>query len=154
MPMTMLPDTTLDVLGRALDGLAKRESALATNVANIDTPGYAPTSVDFESALQAEVARGSTGGSTWVSEPGDYPSADVEMLRTDPRHFELTSSSADAGGATTKTGAESLRNDGNSVDLEAEMAALVDTQVRYGAVSRLVTGKLGMIRTAIGGQGS
>ena len=83
--------------------------------------------------------------------PSSGPSAAIALQTTDPRQY--------AGGATA-TGSSlasqafdgSLRNDGNTVDLESEMTALVDTQLRYGAVSELVTGKLGMLHDAIGGR--
>jgi flagellar basal body rod protein FlgB len=45
----------------------------------------------------------------------------------------------------------SLRNDANTVDLESEMTALADTQLRFGAVSRLATARLGMLRDVASG---
>jgi flagellar basal-body rod protein FlgB len=46
-------DTTQIGLERALSGSALRQEAIASNVANINTPGYRREDVDFESALQA-----------------------------------------------------------------------------------------------------
>ena len=45
----------------------------------------------------------------------------------------------------------SLRNDGNTVDVESEMTALAESQLKYAAVSRLLSGKLGMLRDVAGG---
>ena len=42
---------TSAVLRLALDGAAMRHQALASNIANAQTPGYAPLSVSFESEL-------------------------------------------------------------------------------------------------------
>jgi flagellar basal-body rod protein FlgB len=122
--MSWLADPSLRILEGALDGLSQRESLIASNLANIDTPGYRPQSIDFESALRAEIDR-QTGGLASTT-PGSMPAAQA---------FD--------GGQ---------RNDGNTVDLESEMTALIETQLRYGAVSELVTGKLGMLRTVIGGR--
>lgn len=156
--MSWLVDPTLRVLEGALDGLSQRESLIASNLANIDTPGYRPQSIDFESTLRAELdsrlAGLGTPGNGAVSgalPPSTGPSASIAMRTTEPRH--LAGSATGAGSAPAAQAFDgSLRNDGNTVDLESEMTALIDTQLRYGAVSELVTGKLGMLRTAIGGR--
>jgi flagellar basal-body rod protein FlgB len=51
-------DTTQLGLERALSGAAARQTALASNIANANTPGYKPKDVDFHSALQAAFASG------------------------------------------------------------------------------------------------
>ena len=42
----------------AAAGLAARQSAIANNIANIETPGYRARKVEFEDALHRAVARG------------------------------------------------------------------------------------------------
>ena len=42
----------------ALDGIALRQRVIADNIANVDTPGYRATSVDFETSLRAAIASG------------------------------------------------------------------------------------------------
>ena len=46
-------DTTQLGLERAIAGAAQRQSLLASNLANANTPGYKPKDVDFHSALHA-----------------------------------------------------------------------------------------------------
>ena len=46
-------DTTQIGLERALSGAALRQEALASNIANVNTPGYRRQDVDFQSALAA-----------------------------------------------------------------------------------------------------
>lgn len=46
------------VLGAALDGLSMRQRVIADNIANVDTPGFRATSVDFESSLRSAIASG------------------------------------------------------------------------------------------------
>jgi flagellar basal-body rod protein FlgB len=48
-------DLTLDA---AIRGSGLRQTALAQNIANANTPGYQRKDVDFESALQAAMADG------------------------------------------------------------------------------------------------
>jgi len=58
----------------------------------------------------------------------------------------VASTSGATGTPAAQTFAGNLRNDGNTVDLESEMTALAETQIKFSAVSRLVSGKLGMIQ--------
>ena len=46
-------DTTQTGLERALTGASLRQQAIASNIANVNTPGYRREDVDFQSALQA-----------------------------------------------------------------------------------------------------
>jgi flagellar basal-body rod protein FlgB len=48
------------ILSSALDGIALRQRVIADNIANVDTPGYRASSVDFESSLRAAIASGDT----------------------------------------------------------------------------------------------
>jgi flagellar basal-body rod protein FlgB len=51
-------DTTQLGLERAISGAEMRQSVLAANVANANTPGYKPKDVDFHSALRTAFASG------------------------------------------------------------------------------------------------
>lgn len=137
--MSGLIDPTTQILAGALGGLSQSETAIAANIANADTPGYQPVTVNFEQALQAEAASAGleTGGATPT----------LALLRIDPRH--LTGAAVPVGGDTTETVTQSLRNDGNAVDVDAEMTSLADTQLRYSAVSHMLTGSLDMLREAM-----
>lgn len=53
---------TLDMLKMALDAASLRHQAIANNIANVNTPGYAPARVDFEAqmgALRSALQQGS-----------------------------------------------------------------------------------------------
>src|SRR5205085_4258164 len=51
-------DAVSQVLASALDGVTTRQQVIADNIANVDTPGFRPTSVDFESQLKSAIADG------------------------------------------------------------------------------------------------
>lgn len=53
-----MPDAVSAVLASALDGLAMRQNVTADNIANVDTPDFRATTVDFESTLAAALERG------------------------------------------------------------------------------------------------
>lgn len=52
-------DTTQIALERAMSGATLRHSALASNLANANTPGYRPMDVNFHGALQSALRLGS-----------------------------------------------------------------------------------------------
>ena len=54
----MFDDLSSSSLRVAVAGLAARQSAIANNIANIETPGYRARKVEFEQALHGAVARG------------------------------------------------------------------------------------------------
>ncbi|MDP9821716.1 flagellar basal body rod protein FlgB [Nocardioides massiliensis] len=58
MPV-LASDAVATALHNALNGLSLRQNVIADNIANIDTPHFRATSVDFESALRGAIADGS-----------------------------------------------------------------------------------------------
>jgi flagellar basal-body rod protein FlgB len=55
-----LLDTTQQALESAMSGSALRNTLLSNDLANVDTPGYQPQDVNFQSTLQAAVQSGSS----------------------------------------------------------------------------------------------
>lgn len=51
-------DDVSAVLSTALDGLSLRQRVIADNIANIDTPNFIASKVDFETALKAAIGDG------------------------------------------------------------------------------------------------
>ncbi len=133
---SILETRPLAVARTALDGLTRRQEAIAANVANVDTVGFTRKSVSFERALrdQIEGARG------------------TQALRTTHVNHLATG----AGGGKDLNGIEqrdivAARNDDNRVSIDEEMALLADTQLRYQALTQSVSGRLGTLRNIIRG---
>jgi len=55
-------DVVTASLHSALDGLAVRQGVIADNIANVDTPGFRASSVQFEQNLVAAIRDGRAGG--------------------------------------------------------------------------------------------
>lgn len=53
------PDPVSSALHSALDGLSLRQQVIADNIANVDTPMFRATAVDFESSLRSAIVDGS-----------------------------------------------------------------------------------------------
>ena len=64
MTLFAISDATTQVLGHALDGLDARQRAIASNVANLETPGYQARVVRFEDSLRAALRTGDLGAAS------------------------------------------------------------------------------------------
>jgi flagellar basal-body rod protein FlgB len=149
--MSWLTDPTQRILAGALTGLSTRQELIAGNIANIDTPGYRPASIDFESTLRMALSQSTSPSTTGALRAPDLgPSASLGMARSDARHFKgATLQSVGGGGADPASFDGSLRNDTNTVDLESEMTALAESQLKFSAVATLISGRLGMLNDVV-----
>ena len=68
--MSMIENPMLRLLGRFLDVAAARHGVIATNVANIDTPGYHTRDLDFQAELHRAVTANGRTGEPHVHEVG------------------------------------------------------------------------------------
>ncbi len=139
----MLPNIlggqALGVARAALTGLARRQEAIASNLANIDTPGYTRQAVDFESALRTRLTPGAI-------EAGS-------LVRTDSRHLGRPGAPGRAGGSEAMgRDVISSRNDSNSVSVDEEMALMAETQLRYQALTSTIGTRMSTLRSVIRGQ--
>ena len=62
-------------LHAAMNGLSTRQNVIADNIANVDTPHFRASSVDFETSLQYAIDRGEVSAASPVS-------VDVEPTQT------------------------------------------------------------------------
>jgi flagellar basal-body rod protein FlgB len=129
-------DRTLQASQVALGGLSRRQQVIANNIANVDTPGYAATDVQFEAALGRAIGQQQTG--------------QISLARTDPRHLPVRQAdlSSVRPAVSMQTG-KAARVDGNNVDIDAEMVRLAEAQIGYNAVTQATNTKLSILRTAV-----
>ncbi|WP_462390325.1 flagellar basal body rod protein FlgB [Acidovorax sp. Q11] len=134
---------------------AERQRAIASNIANADTPGYVARDFKFGDALREATGIGSSGtgsGVTRLATSGSHGTAGT----TDPRHMPLptvpTTASIDRQGALGYAVQTQPSLDNNSVDLNRERANFVDNSVRYEATLRFINGGAKTMLSAIQGQ--
>ena len=111
-------------LHTALNGLSQRQSVIADDIANVDTPGFRARTVEFEASLREAIDNGSFEGGR-SSGVRDVVATEVP---TD-----------------TPVGAN-----GNNVDLRKETLAAMQTQYTYQILGRAMTDHLGLLKTAAG----
>lgn len=129
----------LDFQSEALLLRAERQRAIASNIANADTPGYVARDFNFREALKA-----ATSG----------PQAMTQASTTAAGHIPLQAQMSDEA-LKAKLGyavnsQPSLDN--NTVDLDRERANFVDNAVRYEATLRFINGQSKTMLSAIQGQ--
>ena len=138
----MFPDDlTTAVLTQAMAGYSARNTAIANNIANADTPGYKRVDVSFESAL------------------ADAVDADRERLRMDVGSSiaaidgsEVTRRVDEVAPNVMSTDTTTMRVDGSNVDPDDEMARLSANQLASSTVVSLLDKRFQQFRTAITGR--
>ncbi len=121
-------------LRRAMDVMAARGELIASNIGNLDTPGYRAKDLDFDAALQRAV---------------DSRGKRVPLRTTRAGHIAGAGSSAAARPREVR--GLPVRNDGNNVNLEREMLALAETRRRFQVATRLARLRVQELLAAING---
>lgn len=139
---------------RALVLRAERQQALASNIANADTPGYAARDFKFADAMRDATggrAQASAGnGSLALAAPLQVGNAGSAARAG---FIPLATSGSSAAGTRMGYAAQTQPSmDGNTVDLDRERAAFADNAIRYEATLRFINGQAKTLLTAIQGQ--
>lgn len=136
----MFPDMfkSVDLLAKGLDAAQLRQDTIANNIANADTPGFQASHVEFESYMQD--ALGGDGG--------------LQMKTSRDSHFR--SGSYDASTVhpfvTQDDAAQTMRMDGNDVDVEQQMTDLAKNTIWYNTLVTHMNGELERLKIAIDGR--
>ena len=128
-------DKDLTLLNRAMQLQTKRNSMIASNIANRETPGYRAQDLVFEKELSRA-----------------YHSDRPGPLRvTDPRHFDgvVREPVEDVKGTQINSYNPDPRMDGNTVDLDKEMTKLAENQMMYNTLIRAAGWKLRLLKASI-----
>jgi flagellar basal-body rod protein FlgB len=120
-----MPDNTMKILEKMLDISAFRQKVLASNIANADTPGYKAKDISFQKEL-ANLMDGPIEGSA----AGQPQKKSFEVLET----------------VTTMS-----NRDGNTVNLDIEMAKVAENTLLYNTAAQLMTTKTRMLKDVIKG---
>ncbi len=117
--------TNYNAAKRLLDAAALRHEAIASNLANVETPGYLRMDVapSFEAQLKQAIGSG-----------------DVSAIKSAKPAL------------TVDQTARAVRQDGNTVTLESELLLLSQNSVEHAMETQMITGNLMRMRLAITGR--
>jgi flagellar basal-body rod protein FlgB len=127
-------DKTLKALTTALNFREMRQELITSNVANANTPGFKSKKLDFEEALARALD----------------VDGQMKMSALDERHHNV------GNGGFNNLEPEIYDNpngvvseNGNTVDVEAEMAQMAENKLMYDALVQLINKKMGIMKYAI-----
>ncbi|HID30818.1 MAG TPA: flagellar basal body rod protein FlgB [Desulfobacterales bacterium] len=112
-------DKNFTLLEQMLTLTANKQKVIAHNIANVDTPGYRRKELKFEDALLRALEQD-----------------DVDALQR-------------IQGVIVESDDPTLRNDGNNVDIDKEMAEMSQNTLVYRVYTELLNKKIGMLRLAM-----
>jgi flagellar basal-body rod protein FlgB len=129
-----LDEKTIGALQAAIKFREMRQQLITSNIANSETPGYKAKKLDFESALARAVD----------------VDGKLNMNSMDSRHYNI-------GNGGFKNLMPEIYDDpngvvnenGNTVDVESEMAKMASNNLMFQTNVELLKKKLGLIKYAI-----
>ncbi|GJQ23642.1 MAG: flagellar basal body rod protein FlgB [Candidatus Brocadia sapporoensis] len=113
-------DKSINLLEKMLDVSAIKHKVIANNIANVNTPGYKKMEVSFSDQLEKVIK-------------------DTSVDKFDALQPKIVITGKD----------ESVRNDGNNVDMDKEISALMKNTLSYSVFSQLFAKKMELVKTAI-----
>ncbi len=119
----------IDSFARGLNFHLVRQNAVSANIANVDTPGYAPKEL-----IRPERSSGS--------------GFSINLAETDVKHISAPSNADAADFDIVEERNEIAGNDLNFVSLEHEMSRLAANTLRYQAITKIITKRLGIMHYA------
>lgn len=133
----LLLTKNMSLLEKGLDTASLRNQVLANNLANVDTPGFKRSDVAFEEELKKAIAgKGRLTG--FITNEKHIPIGGSSKIGLNPKVV------------IDKT--TTMRNDGNNVDIDREMAALSKNSIMYNALVQEISGEFTKIKSAIEGR--
>lgn len=133
---TLISRTAISAVEKSLDAAALRAKAIASNIANVATPGFQRIEVAFESALRAALDKAAPKGAADQAGHLAHGRPDLENVH-----------------ATAYRSTDPTRpGEVNNVDIDIEMAKLAENELlfRYGV--KFVQSQKADIVSAIKGQ--
>ncbi len=112
-------DNIFDAIGVGMKAENLRQKAIASNVANLETPGYRRVDVEFKDMLAKAMDS----------------SEDADLNEIEPQLFEPKDTA--------------VKSNGNDVSWEAEVGQMVKNTLRYKTYVRLLQKKYAQIDLAI-----
>ena len=131
--MSISFDKALGIHQYTVGARATRAETLASNIANVNTPGFKAKDVDFSRVLQSATA-----------------GANVGLNRTNWRH--ITASSGASGEQLYRVPTQPDTGDGNTVDAQLEQNLFTQNSIEYQASLDFLGSKFKNLTKALKGE--
>ncbi len=131
----LFPRTSLPALSKSLDACALRGRAIASNLANVSTPGYQRIEVSFEERLKQALDPSKPKGV--ADQPGHMPLGRPDLDQVRPIAYRSQD--------------PALPGEINNVDVDQEAAKLAENQLLFMFGVKLIQERKADISAAISG---
>jgi flagellar basal-body rod protein FlgB len=132
MKIDVVQDPLIDAMTNYMTRLSKRQQVVASNIANIDTPGYRTKDISFHATLQEVMASDSQ---TLATNRAGHDGMNKWQFSMEPEVVEVPGLPS--------------RPDRNNVDIDREMVKLSETSFGYSLMTQLIKSKFRTIASAI-----
>ena len=132
----ILNSSNFNYLPRAMTAATIRHEVIANNVANVNTPNYRKSAVEFEDLLARELY-------------GEESDGKLKMARTHDKHLPFKPLDFHAAPTIVQDNTTIMRTDDNNVDIDIEMASMAKNQLYYNTVVTEFSGHVSRLKNAI-----
>ena len=133
----IMGSTNFNYLPRAMTAASMRQEVISDNIANVNTPNFRKSDVNFEDMLAREL---------YGEKP---PEGQLQMVRTHDKHLPHKALPVHAEPTVVTDETTKMRTDNNNVDIDVEMANLAKNQIYYNALATQLGGYVTKMRNAI-----
>ena len=123
----------MDMLHKGLSASWTRNTIIRNNIANVETPNFKASGLEFESVLRRALDGRAFRATTTHPMHRDFGAGNIDNVR--PLVF--------------KRNHLSMRADGNNVDIEAENIRLAQNSIFYNTLTEKLNGEIRRLKMAI-----
>ncbi len=121
--MSGLFDSSIALTGKVLDLRLQRQNLVASNLANVNTPGYKAKTLEFEDSLQKAIGKDARG----------------KMTKTSKMHVPANFDPTSFKGRTLSDFEPRVVHGENAVDIDSEMVTMTKNTLAYNALTQVIT---------------
>ncbi|NWH03485.1 flagellar basal body rod protein FlgB [Desulfobacter latus] len=123
---------TYEMIGKSMDISSRRHNLITGNIANIDTIGYTPSDIDFQSALKRAMTEPEPDNLDKTNEkhlPGNIDGSTGQMNSMDSEDVDIYHL--------------------NSVNIDTEMMNLMENNIKFRSTAEMLLRKMTILNYAI-----
>ena len=132
--------SNFNYLPRAMTAANIRQEIIANNIANVNTPNFRKSTVEFEELLAREIY-------------GEEDERKLKLERTQDKPLPFVPLESRAEPTINQDKSTIMRVDDNNVDIDIEMATLAKNQIYYNALVTEFGGHVSKLKAAITSNG-
>lgn len=132
--------SNFNYLPRAMTAANIRQEIIANNIANVNTPNFRKSNVEFEELLAREIY-------------GEEDDRKLKLARTHDKHLPFVPLEFRAEPTINQDNSTIMRVDDNNVDIDIEMATLAKNQIYYNALVTEFGGHVSKLKAAVTSNG-